>query len=120
MAKPHVPMGLTSCETESFYRLCQFWESLHLKKKEDKLGVLEKYIKRFDVTCDLHPLLRLLLPGIDHERGAYGLKESNLAKLYGEMLALPEVQRQRRIQAVFPGLFSVFWTQRDLIKSKIS
>jgi len=104
MAKGFVPTGLTSCDTESFHRLCQFWESLHLKKKEDKLGALEKYIKRFDVTCDLYPLLRLLLPGIDHERGAYGLKESNLAKLYGEMLALPEAQRQRLLKWKDPAL----------------
>lgn len=111
MAKQQGPVGfsakapsLASCETESFYRLCQFWESLHLKKKEDKLGALERYIKRFDVTCDLYPLLRLLLPGIDHERGAYGLKESNLAKTYGEMLALPEVQRQRLLRWKDPAL----------------
>lgn len=66
--------------------------------------MLEKYIKRFDVTCDLYPLLRLLLPGIDHERGAYGLKESNLAKLYGEMLALPELQKQRLLRWKDPAL----------------
>lgn len=95
---------LTSCESERFHKLCQFWESLHLKKKEDKLSALEKYIKRFDLTCDLYPLFRLLLPGVDHERGAYGLKESNLAKLYGEMLGLPEGQKQRLLHWKDPSL----------------
>mmetsp|Transcript_55269 Transcript_55269/g.103840 ORF Transcript_55269/g.103840 Transcript_55269/m.103840 type:complete len:885 (-) Transcript_55269:112-2766(-) len=93
-----------SCETESFHRFCLFLESLHLKKKGDKLASLEKYIKRFDVTCDLFPLFRLLLPGIDHERGAYGLKESNLAKMYAEMLALPEGQKQRMLHWKDPAL----------------
>lgn len=49
-------------------------------------------------------MLRLLLPGVDHERGAYHLKESNLAKLYGEMLALPEAQRQRLLHWKDPAL----------------
>jgi DNA ligase-4 len=104
MAKPSGLGQLSSCETECFHKLCQFWESLHLKKKEDKLATLEKYIKRFDLACDLYPLFRLLLPGIDHERGAYGLKESNLAKLYGEMLGLPEGQKQRLLRWKDPAL----------------
>lgn len=75
-----------------------------MKKKEDKLSALEHYLRRFGVTCDLYPFLRLLLPGIDHERGAYGLKESQLAKLFGEMLGLPEVQRQRLLHWKDPAL----------------
>lgn len=59
---------------------------------------------RFGLTCDLYPLFRLLLPGVDHERGAYGLKESNLAKLYGEMLGLPEGQKQRLLHWKDPSL----------------
>lgn len=41
---------------------------------------------------------------MDHERGAYGLKESNLAKLFGEMLSLPEGQRQRLLKWKDPAL----------------
>ncbi|CAE8619787.1 unnamed protein product [Polarella glacialis] len=96
--------SLTSCDAESFHRFCLFLESLHLKKKGDKLQALEQFLRRFDVTCDLYPLLRLLLPGVDHERGAYGLKESNLAKLYADMLALPEAQRQRLLHWKDPAL----------------
>ena len=44
------------------------------------------------------------LSGVDHERGAYGLKESNLAKLFGEMLSLPEGQRQRLLKWKDPAL----------------
>lgn len=107
MARAGVRLGaakLTACDTESFYGLCRFLESLHLKTKTDKLNALEHHLRRFDATCDLYPLLRLLLPGVDHERGAYGLKESNLAKVYGEMLALPEVQKQRLLRWKDPAL----------------
>jgi len=96
--------SLTSCDAESFHRFCLFLESLHLKKKAEKLQAVEHFLKRFDSTCDLFPLLRLLLPGVDHERGAYGLKESNLAKLFGEMLSLPEGQRQRLLKWKDPAL----------------
>lgn len=96
--------SLTSCDAESFHRFCLFLESLHLKKKAEKLQAVEHFLKRFDGTCDLFPLLRLLLPGVDHERGAYGLKESNLAKLFGEMLSLPEAQRQRLLKWKDPAL----------------
>jgi len=95
---------LTSCEAEGFHQLCLFLESLHLKKKEDKLQVLEYYLKRFDTVCDLFPLFRLLLPSVDHDRSTYGLKETNLAKLYGEMLALPEGQKQRLLRWKDPAL----------------
>lgn len=95
---------MTSCETESFHRLCLWFESLHLKKKEDKLHALEHFLRRFDTTCDLFPLFRLLLPAVDQERSTYGLKESNLAKLYGEALGLPEAQRQRLLRWKDPAL----------------
>ena len=54
---------MSSCDAESFHRFCLFLESLHLKKKAEKLQAVENLLKRFDATCDLFPLLRLLLPG---------------------------------------------------------
>ena len=36
------------------------------------------------------PVLRLLLPQLDRERGAYGIKEHNLAKIYIRILGLPK------------------------------
>lgn len=56
-------MALSSCDAESFHRFCLFLESLHLKKKAEKLQAVENLLKRYDATCDLFPLLRLLLPG---------------------------------------------------------
>mmetsp|Transcript_1371 Transcript_1371/g.3683 ORF Transcript_1371/g.3683 Transcript_1371/m.3683 type:complete len:863 (+) Transcript_1371:71-2659(+) len=103
MSRPQGPQN-SSCEAESFHKLCSFLESLHLKKKEDKLSTLANLVSRFSVTCDLFPLMRLLLPGIDSERSTYGLKESNLAKLYGDMLALPEGQKHRLLHWKDPAL----------------
>ena len=42
---------------------------------------------------ELYKFFRLLLPALDRERGYYGLKESSLSKLYAEVLALPQKQR---------------------------
>lgn len=97
-------MSFTSCETEGFHRLCVFLESMHLKKKEEKLQALEGLLRKFDQSCDLFPLLRLLLPMVDHDRSTYGLKETALAKLYADMLALPETQKQRLMKWKDPAL----------------
>lgn len=37
-----------------------------------------------------YPILRLLLPQLDRDRGAYGVKEHNLAKVYIRILGLPK------------------------------
>jgi hypothetical protein len=39
--------------------------------------------------------MRLLMPMLDKDRGNYGLKESNLAKYYAEILLLPPVEAER-------------------------
>lgn len=36
------------------------------------------------------PVLRLLIPQLDRERGAYGVKEHTLAKIYIQILSLPK------------------------------
>ena len=41
-----------------------------------------------DEKPSLYPVLRLLLPYLDRDRGAYGIKESVLADLYVDFLQL--------------------------------
>lgn len=104
-APPQKAVGRqTSCEAEMFHSLCMFLESLHMKKKEDKLHALERYLSRFALSCDLFPLMRLLLPGIDHDRSTYKLKELALAKLYGEVFALPDAQKRRLLHWKDPAM----------------
>ena len=42
-------------------------------------GMQECLLKGYTRTCDLVPLLRLLLPKVDEQRHSYGLKEHSLA-----------------------------------------
>ncbi|XP_036687231.1 DNA ligase 4 isoform X2 [Balaenoptera musculus] len=42
-----------------------------------------------DVTDSFYPAMRLILPQLERERMAYGIKETMLAKLYIELLNLP-------------------------------
>ena len=44
---------------------------------------------RKDVTDSFYPAMRLILPQLERERMAYGIKETMLAKLYIELLNLP-------------------------------
>uniref|UniRef100_A0ABM5EIP7 DNA ligase n=1 Tax=Pogona vitticeps TaxID=103695 RepID=A0ABM5EIP7_9SAUR len=53
----------------------QFHDALHKNQK--------------DVTDSFYPAMRLILPQLERERMAYGIKETMLAKLYIELLNLP-------------------------------
>nr|XP_045002156.1 DNA ligase 4 [Jaculus jaculus]XP_045002157.1 DNA ligase 4 [Jaculus jaculus] len=53
----------------------KFHDTLHKNKK--------------DVTDSFYPAMRLILPQLERERMAYGIKETMLAKLYIELLNLP-------------------------------
>ncbi|KAK3814282.1 MAG: ATP dependent DNA ligase domain-containing protein [Benniella sp.] len=54
------------------------------KRRTDKTQLLRKYFKewRDNSYGSLYPVIRLLLPQLDRERGRYGLKEQKLADLY--------------------------------------
>uniref|UniRef100_A0A8D0E747 DNA ligase n=1 Tax=Salvator merianae TaxID=96440 RepID=A0A8D0E747_SALMN len=55
------------------------------RKFHDALHENEK-----DVTDSFYPAMRLILPQLERERMAYGIKETMLAKLYIELLNLPK------------------------------
>ncbi|XP_063616247.1 DNA ligase 4-like [Cydia splendana] len=50
-----------------------------------KYGRMLKYLQ----NCSLFPVMRLLLPALDRERGAYHLKETSLGSTLVRVLALP-------------------------------
>ena len=71
-----------------FVALCEFLESLNLETvKERKRQKLDKFFTKCREACpkeyDLFPILRLLLPKLDQERGSYGIKETVFAKVSG-------------------------------------
>ena len=71
-----------------FGAICDFFEKTLCKpqaNKEKKLQKLEKFFstcrKNCPKECDLFPVLRLLVPKLDQERGSYSIKETVFAKV---------------------------------------
>ncbi|NXR18929.1 DNLI4 ligase, partial [Cinclus mexicanus] len=67
-------------KTKYFKNFLDSWRKFH-----DALHQKEK-----DVTDSFYPAMRLILPQLERERMAYGIKETMLAKLYIELLNLPK------------------------------
>jgi DNA ligase-4 len=40
-------------------------------------------------------MMRLLMPQLDRQRANYGLKETNIARLYADVLLLPPTEAER-------------------------
>lgn len=82
----------------SFEACAKFLEAVAKESdKKRKLAKLDKFLEDCRSTMNsignsesfsLFPIMRLLIPVIDRERGAYGIKETLLAKLYVDMLKL--------------------------------
>ena len=76
-----------------FSYLCDFFEKSLCKKenkvnKEKKLEKLENFFSKCreicPKECDLFPVLRLLVPKLDQERGSYSIKETVFAKVHDD------------------------------------
>ena len=74
-----------------FGYVCDFFEQALCKKenkvnKEKKLEKLENFFSKCreicPKECDLFPVLRLLVPKLDQERGSYSIKETVFAKVH--------------------------------------
>ncbi|XP_046751398.1 DNA ligase 4-like [Diprion similis] len=70
-------------------------KSSHLEFLIKKCRDLSEKLKEKDKDADISffPILRLLLPLHDRERGAYGLKQTALAKLYVRVLGLGQTSK---------------------------
>ena len=77
-----------------FSKLVQFLEVLsEVKKHKQKTQMLLEFFDRSNVQ-NFFPVIRLMLPAFDMERGQYGLKETTLAKLYVDLLSLPNKEKE--------------------------
>ncbi|XP_063549082.1 DNA ligase 4 [Cydia strobilella] len=87
-------------EDMPFAQLCDLLERLHKRKKEwsEQDNILTAFFDEFRLVaaritgkknCSLFPVMRLLLPALDRERGAYHLKETSLGSTLVRVLALP-------------------------------
>lgn len=79
-----------NCNRIRFFDLCVLFEKLsNTKGAEKKLSLIfSKALKEHLKGDSIYPLLRLLLPAIDTERGKYGLKQAMIANTYVSALHL--------------------------------
>jgi DNA ligase 4 len=82
--------------TVPFLRLCEFLEKLLSLKGKQKTAKLKKFFENSNVN-NFFPIVRLMIPNYDMERGQYSLKETTLAKLYAELLSLPNKEKEALI-----------------------
>ena len=80
----------------SFKKLCSFLEKLQNQKGKQKTSNLQKFFESSTVQ-NFFPIVRLMIPNYDMERGQYGLKETTLGKLYAELLSLPTREKESLI-----------------------
>lgn len=101
---PTTSSQVTVAHKVPFGDLCKLCDRISGKQdKSDKQGLLGKFVAYWREFHNKHhagsstqiatedsffPAMRLLLPHLDRERPAYGIKEATLAKLYIDVLAL--------------------------------
>ncbi|XP_048509879.1 DNA ligase 4 isoform X2 [Athalia rosae] len=93
-------MSLTLASKVKFKDLCDVLERISKAAAAEKYRFLEQFIKQCQILGEkiksrdekadisLFPIMRLLLPQHERERGPYGLRENMLAKLYIRVLCL--------------------------------
>lgn len=85
-----------------FIKVCEFLESLLNLKAKKKQQTLKDFFEKSRVN-NYYPIIRLMLPHFDMERGQYGLKEKTLAKYFTEILSLPKREKEALYHFKNPG-----------------
>ncbi|KAL0480389.1 DNA ligase [Acrasis kona] len=86
-SKPSAPAGLSMDRQVKFSSLCDMFEKSLDKTHNERLQLITKLWKSIK-GHDYYPFMRLLLPQLDKERMAYGLKESKIALYLIEILCI--------------------------------
>ncbi|XP_066493661.1 DNA ligase 4 [Tiliqua scincoides] len=99
----HSPSQLTVASQVPFADLCSTMERIQkCKSRPEKTKYFKDFLdswrkfhdalhkKEKDVTDSFYPAMRLILPQLERQRMAYGIKETMLAKLFIELLNLPK------------------------------
>ena len=79
-----------------FSEFCNFCEKISTSSKKTKSDILDNFMQDLrkrkieNPNFDIHSVIRLMIPEVDRARGAYGIKEASLAKLYIRILCLPK------------------------------
>ena len=72
-----------------------------MQKKKD---LFEQFIRQIPITADLYPIIRLIFPESDSTRGAYGLKEHSIGRIFADLLILPPHEKERLMNWKDPNL----------------
>jgi DNA ligase-4 len=67
--------------------LSELFEKILRKSGKEKKAMLGKFFALYDMR-DSFPVMRLMVPQLDKERQAYGMKEKNIAKVLVEHLGI--------------------------------
>ena len=102
---------VSKMDTISFGALCDFMEDLReSKENKKKIGKLSRFLAKCRDTLskdnndtDLFPIIRLLVPQLDRERGSYGIKETLLSKIVTNLLKLGKTDADRLKNYKTPG-----------------
>eukprot|EP01038_Epipyxis_sp_PR26KG_P009014 gene9014-12157_t len=80
----------SQCNSILFKEVCSLLDKIETTKGTDKKLslIFTRDLKEFLNGQSIFPLMRLLLPLIDTERGKYGIKQASIAKLYVNALQL--------------------------------
>uniref|UniRef100_A0A1B6DLF5 DNA ligase 4 n=1 Tax=Clastoptera arizonana TaxID=38151 RepID=A0A1B6DLF5_9HEMI len=91
-------MNRTTQNHVMFIEFCEFCENISEAKREKKEEIFKKYLFNYRKKHDdnFYRVLRFLLPNLDRERSAYGIKESTLAKLYIRILCLDKQSKDAK------------------------
>ncbi|KAF9071362.1 DNA ligase 4 [Rhodocollybia butyracea] len=117
--------------------LVGLFERLSNERKQDKRRKhLNRWFEHYrtEVGNDLFPVLRLILPQKDRDRSAYGLKETNLAKVYlkligaknsddagRQLLGWKKPTEKNKSSGDFPGvLFDVVYKRSSVLEGSLT
>lgn len=102
MSTNHLPLKTVASQVP-FADICNTLEKIQkCKNRTEKTNILKQFVdswrkfhdalhKNEPTTTDsFYPAMRLILPQLERERMAYGIKETLLAKLYIKVLGLPK------------------------------
>ncbi|KAK2580191.1 hypothetical protein KPH14_012455 [Odynerus spinipes] len=111
-------MSVTLSSRIKFKRLCDVLEKVVKERGSGKLNILKEFLVQCqkegvklknenpDVDVSMFPILRLLLPQCDRDRGSYNLKEKLLANLYIRVFCLGKSSKdaQKLIEYKIPNV----------------
>ena len=86
-----------------FSIIVSFLERVAAAKSPKKKELFQTFLEKF-VPGTEYPVLRLVFPEADSARGAYGLKEHTIGRVFSELLLLPSSEKDRVLRWKDPSL----------------